>query len=380
MDSDLITALVAALSSTAFLKGAAIAAGAGAAASGIAKTVQKAVQGEWPWDDPLGHIKDITIDSTPIAGPLIETATEGGDWGSAGISSGLNLASIVGGGLGAAAGMDAAMNVGTEAAKSGAAGAAQSGVTSAVSPATQSLVEGIVPEAVKKVAETATSVPILGDVVSAAGNMIPGVGAYNSAFNQFSGIASDLAGNAARDALATGAMAAPASAAPDFLSQAYSTVRGPVADLARNTLAGSAGGAIADYENPARGALAGAAGGFASTGVQVAGQELLPPLLGGQGPQYTPTDGGGLMSPWDNSPQAQLSLVEARAGNSWRALGNYGLQKTMQLGQSAAADLAQTPVARALTPPLPGPRPVDETADPYGYYRQLPGMMRRRLV
>lgn len=100
----------------------AIAAGALGAA---AKTTKEAVEGNLPWEDPLGHLKDTFVDTVPVMGPIAETATEGGDWGSAGLQSGIQLAGLGLSALGAPAGQvgaNAAENIGAQAAKHAALG------------------------------------------------------------------------------------------------------------------------------------------------------------------------------------------------------------------------------------------------------------------
>lgn len=89
MDSDLLTlAYVAAIS---------------AAATGAAKTIHGLVEDGFDYftEDPLRHLKDITVDSFPVLGPIHETATEGGDWGKALMQAGIQLGSLAIPGVGA---------------------------------------------------------------------------------------------------------------------------------------------------------------------------------------------------------------------------------------------------------------------------------------
>lgn len=103
---------------TAFLLAAAV----GTVGTAGIKTLVNVAKGDYPWEDPLGFLKDITIDSVPVVGPLVETATEGGNWGVAAGSSVL-------GGLGLAAGTSAAVEASKAGAQAGAEVAKQAATT-----------------------------------------------------------------------------------------------------------------------------------------------------------------------------------------------------------------------------------------------------------
>ena len=109
MESELLTAFL-------------IATVAGTVGTAGIKTLVNVAKGDYPWEDPLGFLKDITIDSVPVVGPLVETATEGGNWGVAAGSSVL-------GGLGVAAGTSAAVEASKAGAQAGAEVAKQAATT-----------------------------------------------------------------------------------------------------------------------------------------------------------------------------------------------------------------------------------------------------------
>ena len=70
-----------------------VSAAASAAGEGLKRTIEKSLDGVHPWDDIQGHLDD-SLYSVPVGGPLIEAAKEGGDWASAGINAGVDLAAL----------------------------------------------------------------------------------------------------------------------------------------------------------------------------------------------------------------------------------------------------------------------------------------------
>lgn len=305
----------------------------GAALTGVAKTVQKATQGQYPWEDPVGHLKDISIDSIPVAGPLVEAGTEGGDWGSAGLQSGIQA---VGLGLGALGGAAPALeNAGTVASQEGVAGAATLDSLSALSRETANLAT-----------QTGTPSGVLGEYLGSIGQGLKSI-----------------------DEATVGPIAARIGQGPT--------------DVLRGAIGGAARGAVSDYRNPGRGALGGAVGGAVSAGVNVGvrGIPSIKPLETSLVPNseldLTSSPSDYMNQQITGIPQSYWQRRWDASENQWRALGQRGIVAGKSALEQAASTTVESPVRRALTPDM---RPQPPQIDPYSYFRYLPEMSRRRLL
>ena len=378
-----------------------------AAASGVAKTVQKAVQGKWPHDDIGGHLKDVFVDSVPVVGALGEAVTEDRPWGDAAMQAGTELLTLAVPAFGSAVG-----GVGDTAAKM----AAQSMVEAA-----QGGTSGAIPAAAAAAAPAAALQGAGAPGAQSAADVIDDLGAISADTAQAAKLSTMPSGvrEAFQAATAPSSAATPATlpaGQPSLLEQMFSPAQAEQfpanvigqlpTDVGRNTGAGAVRGMVTELGRPSdqrdmgTAALMGAIGGGAGVVVDT-GQNFIPrikPLTEGlvpssrvaqpplqTGPDFDPLGAfastqppSAALDPFGLGNEVAPSVWNSlQDDNSWRDAAN----KTIRTGANIVGSNILKPGLASLEESLRQPyQPPVPGVDPYAFYRRMPGFGRRRLV